>query len=51
MMFYSFTGKYGKTPGLLKPLKGLKLKELREELHTRGTYDTDKKKGITGAIE
>ena len=30
--------------GLLKPLGGLKLKELREELHTRRTYDTDKPK-------
>lgn len=25
-------------------MEGLKLKELREELHSRGTYDTDKPK-------
>ena len=36
------SGKYGKTPGQLKPLDGLKVCQLREELNARGIKVTDK---------
>ena len=34
------SGKYGNSPGQLKPLDSLKVSELREELHARGVPDT-----------
>ena len=34
------SGKYGNSPGQLKPLDCLKVSELREELHARGVPDT-----------
>ena len=36
-------GKYGKTPGVLKPLDSLKINELREELRARGMKQTETK--------
>ena len=33
-------GKYGRTPGILKPMDSLKVNELREELQTRGFKGT-----------
>ena len=36
-------GKYGKTPGVLKPLDSLKVNEPREELRVRGMKQTETK--------
>ena len=36
------SGKYGKQAGQLKPLDSLLVAQLREELHARSVYDTDK---------
>ena len=35
-------GKWGKTPGELKPFDQLRVQQLREELHARGNFETDK---------
>lgn len=37
-------GKFGKKAGNPKPFDNLRVAELREELHARGDYDTDKVK-------
>ena len=38
----AISGKYGKQAGQLKPLDSLLVAQLREELHARSVYDTDK---------
>ncbi len=44
-------GKYGSRVGTLKAFAGLKVGELREELHARGIWDTDKpKKELEGVL-
>ncbi len=35
-------GKHGNKVGTLKAFSGLRVAEVREELHTRGIWDTDK---------
>ena len=37
-------GKFGKSVGNPKPFDNLRVTQLREELHARGDYDTDKVK-------
>lgn len=37
-------GKFGSSVGILKPFVGLKVGEVREELHVRGILDTGKPK-------
>ena len=36
------SGKRGRKPGDIKPFDSLKIQPLKEELHARGCFDTDK---------
>ena len=46
------SGKFGKQAGDLKPFDKLKVKQLREELHVRGFFDTDGHKDeLEGALK
>lgn len=46
------SGKFGKQAGELKPFDKLKVKQLREELHARGFFNTDRHKNeLKGALK